>query len=153
MDYQAASPKGMKALGGLHHYVFQSGLPKSLIDLVFLRVSQINGCAYCVGKHVGDLLKDGIALEKIVLVATWREAEALFDETERAALAWAETVTRVAETNVPDSDYRAAAASFDQKQLADLTIAIGMMNAYNRMAISFRVPPDAVRQKQRELAA
>jgi AhpD family alkylhydroperoxidase len=153
MDYKAASPEGMKALGGLHHYVFQSGLPKSLIDLVFLRVSQINGCAYCVGKHFGDLLKDGMALEKLVLVATWREAEALFEEVERAALAWAETVTRVAETSVPDSDYKAAAAVFDRKQLADLTIAIGMMNAYNRMAISFRVPPDAVGRQQTGLAA
>lgn len=135
----------MKALGGVHHYVLQSGLPKTLLDLVFLRVSQINGCAYCIGLHSRDLLKDGMAIEKLVLVTSWREAGGLFDEFERAALAWAETVTRVADTNVPDADYRAAASVFDHKQLADLTIAIGMMNAYNRMAISFRVPPTAAK--------
>jgi alkylhydroperoxidase family enzyme len=81
-----------------------------------------------------------------VLVASWREGGGLFDEVERAALAWAESVTRVADTNVPDADYEAAAAVFDQKQLADLTIAIAMMNAYNRMAVSFRVPPAAAGQ-------
>lgn len=153
MDYRGASPEGMKALGGVHHYVLQSGLPKNLLNLVFLRISQINGCAFCIGKHSGDLLKDGMAVEKLVLVASWREAEDLFSEIERAALAWAETVTRVADTNVPDADYQAAAAVLDHKQLADLTIAIGMMNAYNRMAISFRVPPTALSQQETGLAA
>ena len=141
MDYNAAAPAGVKALGGVHGYVAQSGLPKVLVNLVYLRVSQINGCAYCIDMHSHDLLKEGVAIEKIVLVPAWREGGALFDETERAALAWAETVTRVAETGVPDADYEAAAAVFDRKQLADLTIAIGLMNAYNRMAISFRTPP------------
>jgi AhpD family alkylhydroperoxidase len=153
MDYQAASPEGMKALGGVHSYVLQSGLAKKLLDLVFLRVSQINGCAFCIGKHSGDLLKGGMSLDKLVLVGSWREAAGLFDEVESAALAWAETVTRVADTNVPQGDYEAAAAVFDKKELADLTIAIGMMNAYNRMAISFRVPPTAVSERETELAA
>ena len=146
MDYNAASPEGMKALGGVHRYVLQCGLPKNLLDLVFLRVSQINGCAYCIGMHSRDLLKGGMAIEKLVLVPSWREAGKLFDETERAALAWAESVTRVADTNVPEADFEAAAAVFGEKELADLTIAIGMMNAYNRMAISFRVPPAAAKQ-------
>jgi AhpD family alkylhydroperoxidase len=145
MDYNAAAPAGMKALGGVYGYMLQSGLPKTLIELVYLRISQINGCAYCIDVHSRDLLSSGMAVEKLVLVPSWREGGALFDETERAALAWAETVTRVAETGVPDADYAAAAAVFDQKQLADLTIAIGMMNAYNRMAISFRVPPAATK--------
>jgi AhpD family alkylhydroperoxidase len=143
MDYNAASPAGMKALGGVYGHVLQSGLPKSLVELVYLRVSQINGCAYCIDMHSRDLLKDGMAIEKLVLVPSWKEAGGLFDETERAALAWAETVTRVSETGVPDEEYRRAAAVFDQKQLADLTIAIGLMNAYNRMAISFRATPAA----------
>jgi AhpD family alkylhydroperoxidase len=146
MDYNAASPEGMKALGSVHRYVLQSGLPKGLLDLVFLRVSQINGCAYCIGMHSADLLKGGMTVEKLVLVANWREAGGLFEESERAALAWAESVTNVAHTNVPDADYEAATSVFDQKQLADLTLAIGMMNAYNRMAISFRVPPRAAKQ-------
>ncbi len=145
MDYNAAAPAGMKALGGVYGYIMQSGLPKALIDLVYLRVSQLNGCAYCIDMHSRDLLKDGVTVEKLVLVPAWREGGALFDATERAALAWAETVTRVAETGVPEVEYEAAAAVFDQKQLADLTIAIGLMNAYNRMAISFRAPPAAAK--------
>ncbi|WP_198117054.1 carboxymuconolactone decarboxylase family protein [Massilia rhizosphaerae] len=143
MDYNAASPAGMKALGGVYGHVMQSGLPKILVDLVYLRVSQINGCAYCIDMHSRDLLKEGVNVEKLVLVPAWREAGALFDATERAALAWAESVTRVAETGVPDADYAAAASVFGERQLADLTIAIGLMNAYNRMAIGFRAVPFA----------
>jgi AhpD family alkylhydroperoxidase len=146
MDYIAATPAGVKALGGVHSHIMQSGLPRTLVDLVYLRVSQINGCAYCIDMHSHELLKEGMAINKLVLVPAWREGGALFDDTERAALAWAETVTRVAETGVPEAEYKAAAAVFDRKQLADLTIAIGLMNAYNRMAISFRVPPAAVKQ-------
>jgi AhpD family alkylhydroperoxidase len=146
MDYNIATPAGMKALGGVYGHVMQSGLPKVLVDLVYLRISQINGCAYCIDMHSRDLLKEGVTVDKLVLVPAWREAGALFSATERAALAWAETVTRVADTGVPDGEYDAAAAVFDQKQLADLTIAIGLMNAYNRMAISFRAVPAAAAQ-------
>jgi len=146
MDYNIATPAGVKALGGVYGHILQSGLSKSLVELVYLRVSQINGCAYCIDMHSRDLLKQGMPVDKLVLVPSWRESDQLFDETERAALAWAETVTRVSETNVPDADYEAAAAVFEPKQLADLTIAIGLMNAYNRMAISFRAPPAAAKQ-------
>lgn len=152
MDYVTAAPDGIRALRRVDGYLLQSGLPKSLLELVYLRVSQINGCAYCISKHAGDLLKGGMDLEKILLVGVWRDAEGFFDEVERAALAWAETVTRVAETNVPDADYEAARAVFDEKQLADLTIAIVTMNAYNRLAISFRVPPAVARQQGAEVA-
>ena len=146
MDYDAASPAGMQALAGVYAHVLRSGLPKELVGLVFLRTSQINGCAFCIDMHSRDLLKAGVAIEKLVLVPAWREAGALFDGTERAALAWAETVTRVAETGVPDAEYEAAAAVFAPGQLADLTIAIGLINAYNRMAISFRKVPAAALQ-------
>ena len=145
MDYNAASPAGMKALGGVHAYIGQCGLARSLVELVYLRVSQINGCAYCIDMHTRDLLKHGATVEKLMLVQTWRESGAWFDEIERAALAWAETVTCIAETRIPDADYDAAAAVFDQKQLADLTIAIGLMNAYNRIAVGFRAPPAAAK--------
>jgi AhpD family alkylhydroperoxidase len=141
MDYVAAAPDGIRALRRVDGYLLQSGLPKSLLELVYLRISQINGCAYCISKHSGDLLNGGMSLDKVLLVGVWREAAEVFDEVERAALAWAESVTRVTQTNVPDADYHAAAAVFDNKQLADLTIAIVTMNAYNRLAISFRVPP------------
>jgi len=143
MDYNTATPAGMKALGGVYGHILQCGLPKALVDLVYLRVSQINGCAFCIDMHSRDLLKEGITVDKLVLVPAWREAGSLFDATERAALAWAETVTQVAQTGVPDDEYKAAMDVFDQKQLADLTIAIGLMNAYNRMAISFRATPAA----------
>lgn len=143
LDYHAATPAGMKALGGVYAHILQSGLPKTLVDLVYLRVSQINGCAYCIDLHSRDLLKEGVTVEKLVLVPVWREAGSLFDAHERAALAWAESVTLVSRTGVPDDAYQAASAEFDQKQLADLTIAIGLMNAYNRMAVSFRTTPGA----------
>jgi AhpD family alkylhydroperoxidase len=148
MDYRAAAPDGIKAIGGLYRYVMQSGLPERLVDLVYLRVSQINGCAYCLDQHSRDLLKKGLALEKLVLVAAWRDAGDLFDTHERAALAWAETVTRVAETHVPDADYAAAASVFGAKTLADLTLAISLMNALNRMAISFRQTPEGVKARR-----
>jgi AhpD family alkylhydroperoxidase len=113
-------------------------LPKQLVDLVFLRASQINGCAYCIDFHLRDLLKGGMAVDKLVLVSAWREGGALFDDRERAALAWAETMTRFAETGVSADDYEAAASVFDKKELADLTTAIGLINAYSRLAINFQ---------------
>ncbi|RWD50422.1 MAG: carboxymuconolactone decarboxylase family protein [Mesorhizobium sp.] len=144
MNYYAASPAGMKALGAVYAHVRQSGLPARLVDLVFLRVSQINGCAYCIDTHSRDLLKGGLPVEHLVLVAVWPEAGQIFDEQEKAALAWAEVVTRLGDRGVPDDAYSAAAAAFGEKQLADLTIAISLMNAYNRVAISFRATPMAV---------
>ena len=145
IDYTKASPDGYKALGAVHAYLQKSGLPHELIDLVYLRVSQINGCAYCIDMHTRDLLKLGVAVDKLVLVPVWHEAGDVFSARERAALAWAETVTRVAETHIPDADYEAAAAEFSDKELADLTYAIGLMNAFNRLGIAFRVPPAAAR--------
>jgi AhpD family alkylhydroperoxidase len=144
LDYNQIAPNGVKALGGVYGYVMQSGLPAELVDLVYLRVSQINNCAYCLDMHTRDLAKQGVKLEKLALVQAWREGGSLFSETERAALAWAESVTLVAETGVPDGDYEAARAVFEEKQLVDLTIAISVMNSYNRMAVSFRNTPQAV---------
>jgi AhpD family alkylhydroperoxidase len=144
MNYNAASPAGMKAFGAVHGYVRQSGLPARLVDLVYLRVSQINGCAYCIDMHSRDLLKAGLPVDHLVLVAVWPESGGIFDERERAALAWAEVVTRLGDRGVPDSAFEAATAVFGAKQLADLTIAISLMNAYNRMAISFRATPAAL---------
>jgi AhpD family alkylhydroperoxidase len=146
MNYNAVSPAGMKAFGAVYGYVRQSGLSSRLIDLAFLRVSQVNGCAYCIDSHSRDLLKAGLPVEHLVLVAVWPEAGTIFNEQEKAALAWAEAVTRLSERGVPDSAYEAAAAVFDEKQLADLTIAISLMNAYNRIAISFRATPMAIAQ-------
>ncbi len=143
LDYHIASPAGTKALERVYGHVVQCGLPKALVDLVYLRVSQINGCAYCIDMHSSDLLSEGMKLEKLLLVPVWRELGNRFNATERAALAWAETVTRVAETHIPDVEFEAASAVFDHKQLTDLTIAIGLMNTYNRLAIGFRKLPRA----------
>ncbi|MCA1359343.1 carboxymuconolactone decarboxylase family protein [Bradyrhizobium sp. IC3069] len=143
LDYNQIAPAGIKALGGVYGYVLQSRLSATLIELVYLRISQINNCAYCLDMHTRDLLKKGEKVEKIALLQAWREAGNLFDEREQAALAWAETVTRVAETGVPDEAYQAARVVFEERELVDLTIAISLMNAYNRMAISFRATPAA----------
>ena len=144
MNYLTAAPGGAKALGTVYGYVSQSGLPKTMIDLVYLRVSHINGCAYCIDSHTRDLLKESVPLEKVILVPTWQEGGAFFDERERAALAWAETVTQVANTHVPDDAYALARAVFSEKEVADLTIAIGLINTYNRLAIGFRQTPVSV---------
>src|SRR3981081_899867 len=128
LNYTTIAPVGVKALGGVYAYITQSNLPVQLVNQVYLRVSQINGCVYCIDMHSRDLLKEGLAVEKLVLVPAWREAGGLFDAHERAALAWAETVTRVADTNVPDTEFHAASVIFSEKELADLTIAIGLMN-------------------------
>jgi AhpD family alkylhydroperoxidase len=147
LDYTKIAPAGVKALGGVYGYVTQSSLSPVLVDLVYLRISQINNCAYCLDMHTRDLLKKGQKIEKLALVQAWAEGGNLFDERERAALAWAETVTRVAETGVPDEAYQAARAIFEERELVDLTLAISLMNVYNRMAISFRNTPQAVLEK------
>jgi AhpD family alkylhydroperoxidase len=146
IDYAKAAPEGYKAYFGVYTAVQKSGLPKELIDIVYLRVSQINGCAFCIDMHSRDLLKSGLAIDKLVLVPGWREGGALFSARERAALAWAETVTRVADTGVPDAEYQAATAEFNEKELADLTYAIGLMNAFNRLGVAFRATPAAAAQ-------
>jgi len=147
LDYTQIAPAGVKALGGVYGYIMQSGLSAVLVDLVYLRISQINNCAYCLDMHTRDLLKKGQKIEKLALVQAWAEAGNLFDERERSALAWAETVTRVAETGIPDQAYQAARAVFEERELVDLTIAIGLMNVYNRLAIGFRNTPQAVIEK------
>ena len=143
IDYAKTSPDGHKAFGHVYMTVQQSGLPKALVDLVYLRVSQINGCAYCIDMHTRDLLKAGQAIDKLALLQVWHDAGAVFSQRERVALAWAEAVTRVADTGVPDADYALAAAEFNAKELADITYAIGLMNAFNRFGVAFRSTPAA----------
>jgi AhpD family alkylhydroperoxidase len=101
LDYQKLSAAGVRAVGGLYVYVSNSGLPKILLDLVFLRASQINGCAYCIGMHSRDLLKAGVSVEKVMLLAAWREAGEVFTAQERAALGWTEAVTLISERMRP----------------------------------------------------
>jgi AhpD family alkylhydroperoxidase len=144
LDQQVVSPDGMRSLGNVYQYVAKSGLPPPLVNLVFLRVSQINSCVYCIAMHSRDLLNSNVAVEKLMLLSAWRETQGLFSDKERAALQWAESVTLISETGAPDADYQVAAAQFNDKELVDLTIAIGLINTYNRLGISFRRTPEAV---------
>lgn len=143
IDYAKASPEGYKAFGAVYSTLLKGSLPKELIDLVYLRVSQINGCAFCIDMHSRDLLKAGLSVEKLVLVPVWHEAGAVFTARERVALSWAESVTRVSETGVPDEQYAAAIAEFSEQELTDLTYAVSLMNAFNRFGVAFRATPAA----------
>ena len=140
MNWSEVAPEGAKALFGVHHYVTKkTNLPEELVHLVFLRVSQINGCAHCIDMHSRDLRKT-MSVDKITLVPVWDEVPHLFSEQERAALAWAEEVTNVSQTHASDEAYAAAASAFEPKDLVDLTITIAAMNAFNRLGAPFRLP-------------
>jgi len=141
VDYQKLSAAGLRAVGGVYVYVSNSGLAKALVDLVFLRASQINGCAYCIDMHSRDLLKAGVAVEKVMLVSAWREAGDMFTDKEKAALQWTEAVTLISETHAPDEVFAILSAQFQPKEISDLTLAIGLINVYNRLSIGFRRPP------------
>lgn len=143
IDYSKVSPDGYKSFGGVYVTLLKGSLPKALIDLVYLRVSQINGCAFCIDMHSRDLVKSGIDVEKLVLVPVWHDAGNVFSTREQCALAWAETVTNVSATGVPDADYTKASDEFSEVELADLTYAIGLMNAFNRFGVAFRSTPVA----------
>lgn len=139
MNWHEVAPEGARALLGVHHYVMKdTNLPAELIHLVFLRVSQINGCAHCIDMHSRDLRKT-MTVDKITLIPVWDEVPHLFSDLERAALAWAEEVTRISETHASDEAYAAASAVFGPKELVDLTIAIAAMNAFNRLGAPFRL--------------
>ncbi|MCZ4329597.1 carboxymuconolactone decarboxylase family protein [Castellaniella denitrificans] len=140
LNWQEIAPDGAKALFGIHQYITQkTNLPEELVHLVFLRVSQINGCAHCIDMHSRDLRKI-MSIDKIALVPVWDEVHHLFSDQERAALAWAEEVTLVSETHASDEAYAAASAQFTPKDLVDLTITIAAMNAFNRLGAPFRLP-------------
>jgi len=134
--YQAA-PEAMKAVGALESYVQECGLEKSLIDLVKTRASQINGCAFCINMHTHEARSRGETEERLYLLDAWRESP-LYSDRERAALAWTEAVTLVSETHVPDAVYEEARRFFSEEELVKLTVTLATINAWNRIAISFR---------------
>ncbi len=134
--YQAA-PDAMKAMGALEGYVEGSGLEPALIELVKTRASQINGCAFCIHMHTRDARARGETEERLYLLDAWRESP-LYSERERAALAWTEAATLVAQTHIPDDVYEVARAQFDERELVNLTLLVGAINAWNRIAIGFR---------------
>ena len=113
---------------------------------MFLRISQINGCAYCIDMHTKALNKSGMSWDKIVLTPVWHESGTLFSEKEKAALHWAECLTLIAQQGAPDACYAALTTEFSEKEIVDLNIAIGLMNTYNRMAISLKKLPASANQ-------
>jgi AhpD family alkylhydroperoxidase len=140
LQYSKVSPEGSRAMSGLERYVRESGLEPSLLELVKLRASQINGCAYCIDMHWKDARAKGESEQRLYGLMAWRETS-YYTERERAALAWTETVTLVAETHVPDELYEEARQYFSELELVNLTLAIVAINGWNRLAISFRTEP------------
>jgi alkylhydroperoxidase AhpD family core domain len=136
MNFFDADPKLMGKVLALNEAVNTCGLEHSLLHLIKLRASQINGCSYCVEMHSREARADGETETRLYLVSAWRESP-LFTPRERAALAWTETVTRLADRGVSDADYEAARAEFSETDLARLTVAIGMINIWNRLCVSF----------------
>ena len=137
MDYRNASPEGAKAVSALHGFVHRCGLERSLLELVKLRASQINGCAHCIDMHTKELRADGESEQRLYLLNAWREAP-FYSERERAALAWTEAVTLVADTHVPDEVYEQVRTQFNETELANLTFAIVAINGANRLNVAFR---------------
>jgi AhpD family alkylhydroperoxidase len=144
MDFRKASPEGAKAMGELHSYVHRCGLERGLLELVKLRASQINGCAHCIDMHSKELRAAGESEQRLYLLDAWRESP-LYSERERAALAWTEALTLVTQGHVSDEVYEAARGQFDERELADLTLAIVAINGANRLNIAFRTVPGAYR--------
>ncbi len=131
------APDGVKAMWGLEKYVRQCGLEMPLLELVKCRASQINGCAFCIDMHTKDARAHGETEQRLYGLAAWHEAP-YYTPRERAALAWTEAVTEVAQTHVPDDVYAEAQAHFTERELVDLTLAIVAINGWNRLAVAFR---------------
>lgn len=141
MDAWRVAPAAFKAMAGLQGYVERCGLEASLLDLVKIRASQINGCAFCIAMHVREARARGESDERMHLLNAWREAP-LYSRRECAALAWTEAVTLVTEGHVPDAVYRQARQQFSDKELVDLTCAAVAINGWNRFSIAFRSVPE-----------
>ncbi len=133
------TPQLYGALLALNAALGSSDLDKELVNLIKIRVSQINGCAFCVGMHIKEAKEDGVGENLLHLLPVWREASA-FSAREKAALAWAESVTLMAGSGVSDSAYEAVSAEFSEREIAELTVAIGNMNLWNRIGVSARMP-------------
>ena len=140
IDAYKTSPQAYETMLALEAYLNRCGLERPLIELVKLRASQINGCAYCIDMHSKDARAAGETEQRLYLLDAWRESP-FYSPRERAALAWTEAVTRVAETHVPDDVYEEARQQFSEKELVDLNWVVVAINTWNRLAIPFRAPP------------
>ncbi len=140
LNFYKSGPDAMKAMSSLEAHIAQASIEKPLVELVRLRASQINGCAYCIDVHTADARKAGESERRLATLAVWRETP-FFSDRERAALAWTESVTRVADTRVPDEVWASVSPHFSATEMVDLTLLINAINAWNRFAIAFRKQP------------
>ena len=151
IDVMKVAPKALQAVLGLQGYVNASSLEPSLLELVRMRASQINGCAYCLDMHSKDARAAGETEQRLYLLPAWREAP-FYSDRERAALEWTESLTLVSETHVPDDIYEKAREHFSEAELVDLAMAVATINAWNRLSIAFRAQPGAYKPQQRAQA-
>jgi AhpD family alkylhydroperoxidase len=142
IDFYKASPDAIKALIALEAAVIKLGFEAPLLELVKLRASQINGCAFCVDLHTSDARKRGETERRLYAVSVWRETP-FFSARERAALAWTEAITNIAQTHAPDEDYNNLSTHFSEREMVNLTLAINTINSWNRLSIGFRKMPTA----------
>ena len=147
IDYRKLALDGFKALNPLVRYINNCGLEKSLLDLVFLRASQINGCAYCIDMHTKDARAEGETEQRLHALSAWRETP-FYSDRERAALAWTEAITLVNRDHVPDDVYQETRRHFGEKEIVDLTLAVIAINSWNRLAISFRAVPGSYHRER-----
>ncbi len=140
LNFYTANPEAMRLLGTLEQRIAKSGIDKPLAELLRLRVSQINGCAFCLDMHFSDAVKAGEQTRRLASLSAWRETP-FFSDRERAALAWTEAVTLVADTHVPDAVWEDIRPYFTPEELVDLMLLITTINTWNRFAIAFRKMP------------
>jgi AhpD family alkylhydroperoxidase len=151
MDFKKVSPQGAKAIGEMHAFVHKCGLERTLLELVKLRASQVNGCAQCIDMHTKELRAGGESEQRLYLLCVWRESP-FYSERERAALAWTEALTLIIDGHVPDEIYERARRQFSEEELANLTVAIVAINGANRLNIAFRTVPGNYRPAARSAA-
>jgi len=152
IDLQKTAPEALKPLLDLSAYLRKTGLDPKLLNLVYLRASQINGCAYCIDMHTKDARAEGETEQRLYELDAWRETP-FYTDRERAALAWTEAVTLINQGHVPDEVYEEARRHFSEKELVDLNMAVVAINAWNRMAITFRAVPGTYQPAARRQTA
>ncbi len=140
LNYGAVAPGAMHAMSGIERYVRESGLERSLLELVKVRASQINGCVYCLDMHWKDARAAGETEQRLYSLSAWRETP-FYTDRERAALQWAEILTRISQEDVSDEVYQEARRHFSDEELVNLTMAVVVINGWNRLAVSFRTVP------------
>jgi AhpD family alkylhydroperoxidase len=146
INYSKVAPEGIRALGGLYAYLRSSGLEPGLLDLIRIRASQLNGCAYCIDMHTKDARARGETEQRLYALPAWRSTP-FYADRERAALAWTEAVTLISHGSVPDTLYEEGRQHFSERELVDLTLALVAINGWNRLSISFRTVPGTYQPK------